>query len=185
MKLLLTAFEAFNGRPTNIAQLAVSYVTLNNSQIEVNKKYLPVALFSSYQYINSYIEKEKPDVIILCGEAIDRKKISLEIKAKNFINKKIDYKDEVNLNQKLIIEKGPQTIYSIFPSIEALSHLFTHFIQAEISLDAGEYICNALYYQVMYYHPQIPCIFVHFPSPTSSLSIDQMSKALEIIIQSL
>ena len=33
-----------------------------------------------------------------------RKKISLEIKAKNFINKKIDYKDEVNLNQKLIIE---------------------------------------------------------------------------------
>ena len=165
MKLLLTAFEAFNGRPTNIAQLAVSYVTLNNSQIEVNKKYLPVALFSSFQYINSYIEKEKPDVIILCGEAIDRKKISLEIKAKNFINKKI--------------------IYSIFPSIEALSHLFTHFIQAEISLDAGEYICNALYYQVMYYHPQIPCIFVHFPSPTSSLSIDQMSKALEIIIQSL
>lgn len=102
MKLLLTAFEAFNGRPTNIAQLAVSYVTLNNSQIEVNKKYLPVALFSSFQYINSYIEKEKPDVIILCGEAIDRKKISLEIKAKNFINKKIDYKDEVNLNQKLI-----------------------------------------------------------------------------------
>lgn len=89
MKLLLTAFEAFNGRPTNIAQLAVSYVTLNNSQIEVNKKYLPVALFSSFQYINSYIEKEKPDVIILCGEAIDRKKFLLKLKPKILLIKKL------------------------------------------------------------------------------------------------
>lgn len=53
MKLLLTAFEAFNGRPTNIAQLAVSYVTLNNSQIEVNKNIylLPFFFFSIYKFI--------------------------------------------------------------------------------------------------------------------------------------
>ena len=55
MKILLTAFEAFNGRHTNVSQLAVNGVDLHNSQIEVNKKYLPVALFSSFQCINSYI----------------------------------------------------------------------------------------------------------------------------------
>ena len=185
MKILLTAFEAFNGRHTSVSQLAVNGVDLHNSQIEVNKKYLPVALFSSFQCINSYIEKEKPDVIILCGEATNRKKISLEIRAKNLINKKIDSTDEVNLNQKLIIEKGPQSIYSVFPTIEALSHLFTNLIKAEISMDAGAYICNALYYQVMYYYPKIPCIFIHFPLPTNDLSITQMREALEIIIKSL
>ena len=64
----------------------------------------PFKVIKGIAQANKILAKEKPDVIILCGEAIDRKKISLEIKAKNFINKKIDYKDEVNLNQKLIIE---------------------------------------------------------------------------------
>lgn len=52
-------------------------------------------------------------------------------------------------------------------------------------MDAGAYICNALYYQVMYYYPKIPCIFIHFPLPTNDLSITQMREALEIIIKSL
>ena len=89
MKILLTAFEAFNGRHTNVSQLAVNGVDLHNSQIEVNKKYLPVALFSSFQLINSYIEKEKPDVIILCGEATNRKKFLLKLEQKTLLIKKL------------------------------------------------------------------------------------------------
>ena len=82
MKILLTAFEAFNGRHTNVSQLAVNGVDLHNSQIEVNKKYLPVALFSSFQCINSY-------VIILCRKKKKKKKFLLKLEQKTLLIKKL------------------------------------------------------------------------------------------------
>lgn len=185
MKLLITAFEAFDNRSFNISKEVLLKLDTSKFDYKIDKLYLPVALRSSYQIINEYLKQNNPELIMLLGEAVSREKLSIEIKAKNHILTTLSTCDEVDLSRKFLIENGPNIIYSSFPTIEALSHLFTNSINAEISTDAGGYICNALYYQVQYYHPNIPTVFIHFPHITDEFTLDKMARALEIIINSL
>lgn len=185
MKILITAFKAFDNRNINISKETLKLLDTSSFNFEIDKLYLPVALNTSYSIVNNYLKSNSPEVIILLGEAISRDKISIEIKAKNHILKSLSPTDEVDLNKSILINDGPNIIYSSFPTIEALSCVLTNNIPTEISIDAGGYICNALYYQVQYNHPTIPTVFIHFPHTSEKLTICDMAKALEIIINSL
>lgn len=185
MKLLVTAFDSFNKRTTNVSNLVLNELDSEINDFDIDKLYLPVKFHTAFNIVKDYIEQNNPELIILCGEAISRSKISLEIKAKNHLLTKLSDDDEVNLDSKIIDPNGPKAIYSEFPIIEALSCLFENEIPCELSIDAGGYICNALYYQTQNAYKNIPCLFVHFPNLTNELSINRMIKALELIINSL
>ena len=185
MKLLITAFQPFDNRETNVSKEVVDKLDTSNMPFIIIKQTLPVSLVSSFLAIKKTIEEEKPDVILLCGEAISRRKISLELEAKNYVGRSIDPLDEIRTPNHQVIENGPSKITSIFPISYLQNLLFTNLVQSQISTDAGSYICNALYYQVMYYYPKISCLFIHFPNPTYHLSIDHMIKAIDITIQNL
>ena len=82
-----------------------------------------------------------PRAIVCCGMAENRAYLSLEQQA-----------------------KGPsQSLQTLFdlPSLLAETHI------TEISNDAGSYVCNALYYQVLKTIQEnslaIPCLFIHVP----------------------
>lgn len=185
MKLLLTSFEAFDNRATNVTSLISDKIRNNINGIYIDKINLPVALHSSFNIVKNYIGTNNPDLIILTGEAASRSKISIEIKAKNIVNKKLVLEDEVDLSNQIIVENGPNIIYSSFPTVEALSQVLSKNIPIELSLDAGGYICNALYYQVQHRYPNIPCVFIHFPLPSEELNLNKMVEALNIVITSL
>lgn len=185
MKILLTAFAAFDNRDTNVTTLILNELSNNIKGYDIEKLYLPVALNSSFNIVKEHINKHNPDMIILCGEAAKRSKISIEIKARNIVSKKLCEDDEVDLNNQIIVENGDDIIYSSFPTVEALSQVISKNIPVELSTDAGGYICNALYYQVQNEFKNIPCVFIHFPLPTGELSLSKMVEGLSTIIESL
>lgn len=185
MKILVTAFGAFDNRETNVTTLILNKLKNNINNFNIEKLYLPVALNSSFKITKEHIIKHNPDLIILCGEAAKRSKISIEIKARNLVNKKLCEEDEVDLNKQIIVTNGDNIIYSSFPTVEALSQVISKNIPVELSVDAGGYICNALYYQVENEFRNIPCVFIHFPLPTDELNLDKMVEALTTIIESL
>ena len=124
----------------------------------------------------------------MCGQAASRSKISIETKARNVLGRSIDESDEITSN--IIVEDGPTAYFSKFPTVEALSHLLHNDIPVELSNNAGEYICNALYYQVMHYYPDIETVFIHFPLyknqvDNKGIDLDILIKGLEKIIESL
>lgn len=185
MKILITAFEAFDNRDINLSKESLNSLNIDFKAIEVQKLFLPVALFTSFEILKNTINIYNPDIIILTGEAVSRKKISIEIKAKNCLSKPLDETDEIHLSKvDQVVENGPSVIYSTFPTVEALSQLLTLQIPTTLSMDAGSYICNALYYKTMYHYPDIPCVFIHMPS-LKKLQLEDLTKALETIILSL
>lgn len=124
----------------------------------------------------------------MCGQAASRSKISIETKARNVLGRSIDESDEITSN--IIVEDGPTAYFSKFPTVEALSYLLHNDIPVELSNNAGEYICNALYYQVMHYYPDIETVFIHFPLyknqvDNKGIDLDILIKGLEKIIESL
>ena len=185
MKILVTAFAAFDNRDTNVTTLILNELSNNIKEFSIEKLYLPVALHSSFNIVKEHIDNHNPDIIILCGEAAKRSKISIEIKARNLVSRKLCDVDEVDLNNQIIIENGEDIIYSSFPTVEALSHVISKNIPIELSTDAGGYICNALYYQVQYNFKDIPCVFIHFPLPTDEFVLSKMIEGLSTIIESL
>jgi pyroglutamyl-peptidase len=88
------------------------------------------------------IQEVQPDVVICCGMAEGREILTVESQAFSLQD---CLKTIVDLNQ--LVAGLPNT---------AISH------------DAGQFVCEALYYSVLNYlnsfsQPQIPCIFVHVP----------------------
>lgn len=198
MKILVTAFEPFGTIKTNSSLEVVNKII---SKHELKKVILPVKLNTSYEILQQEIMKFNPEIIILCGQAASRKVISIETTARNLITKKVSLEDEVDLNNSSIIENNSSIIennttsyYSKFLVEEALSRLVSLNIPAELSADAGEYICNALYFKTMHYHQNIPSVFIHFPlfkgqiedeNLNSNIELDVLIKGLEEIINML
>lgn len=187
MKILLTAFEQFGKISNNSSLEVVKNLTTNH---EIYKVILPVKLNSSYQILNKKIEEINPEAIILCGQAASRKVISIETTAKNIITKKVSDDDEVDVNNSVIIENVSDFYYSKFPTNEALSRLISLEIPVELSSNAGEYICNSLYFKTLHYHPNIPSVFIHFPLYKGQISeegieLEVLIKGLKEIINSL
>lgn len=187
MKILLTAFEQF-GKISNNSSLEV--VKNLTSNYEIHKVILPVKLHSSYQILKEEIKNFNPEVVILCGQAANRKVISIETTAKNIITKKVSDDDEVDVNNSVIIENASSCYYSKFPTEKAFRRLASLGIPAELSSDAGEYICNSLYFKTLHYHPNIPSVFIHFPLYKGQISeegieLEVLIKGLKEIINSL
>ena len=187
MKILITAFEQF-GKISNNSSLEV--VKNLTSNYEIHKVILPVKLHSSYQILKEEIKNFNPEAIILCGQAASRKVISIETTAKNIITKKVSDDDEVDVNNSVIIENASDFYYSKFPTNEALSRLISLEIPVELSSNAGEYICNSLYFKTLHYHPNIPSVFIHFPLYKGQISeegieLEVLIKGLKEIINSL
>lgn len=187
MKILVSAFEPFMNINTNSSYEIVKKI---NSQHELLKVYLPVHLTNSFKILQEKISEFNPDIIILCGQAASRNKISIETKAINLIGKSISNTDGITTENSQIIPNANNAYYSSFPTVEALSSLLYEDIPVELSNDAGTYICNSLFYQAMHFYPNIESVFIHFPLYKNQINdlgieLNVLIKGLETIINSL
>ena len=119
MKLLITAFEPFMGLNTNSSYEVVKGLKQKSN---ITKIFLPVKLHESFSILKKHIDEVNPDIIILCGQAASRSKISIETKARNVLGRSIDESDEITSN--IIVEDGPTAYFSKFPTVEALVAVF-------------------------------------------------------------
>ncbi len=157
MKVLLTAFEPFNNERTNISQEVLELINL-----EIDKVILPTEYTKSFAVLESHLEKNHYDKIILIGEARKRSKICLEIIAQNIEDATIpDNADSLRVDQE-IIEGAPLALRTNFnlDNIEICSTI-------KKSYHAGNFVCNSLYFKTLNHiyqnNVKSTCIFVHLP----------------------
>lgn len=129
------------------------------------RRQLPVHFELAPQEAIAHFTELQPDVMICCGMAERRTLLNLESRA-------------------VIGDRILQT------SLD-LNELLTGLSVTEISHDAGQFVCNALYYamlnHVQTYRPQSHCLFVHVPRLTpdnSEAIVADFRCILERVIQS-
>ena len=102
---------------------------------------LPVNIELASQQVIAEIERIEPDVVVSCGMAENRFKLTIESNA--------SCKNEC-----------------LYTAIN-LAELIQKLIATEVSHDAGKFVCEGLYYQILKYiksqPAKIDCIFIHVP----------------------
>jgi pyroglutamyl-peptidase len=101
-------------------------------------------------------------------------------------------------DQPVAVE-GPAAYFSRLPLAAMLESLQSNGIPAELSLTAGAYLCNQIFYTLMHHlathQREIPAGFIHLPAcpeqaahfskPLPTMSLDLLRAALPRLLASL
>lgn len=198
MNIILTGFDPFNGSSTNpsaevIKNFPVNLFPEHNLILEI----LPVDSVKAVALLRESIQENQPEIIILLGEATNRPVVSIEKVAINWMDFRIADNSGKQVLDQSVVEDGPAAFFSTLPVNLISNQLKTAQIPVEISLSAGAYLCNQVFYSSLYYSTlednKCLCGFIHLPSLPEqvveknqiapSMSLDTSLKAITIALQ--
>lgn len=173
MKLLITSFDAFGKDKINPSYKAVSLLPKVINGIEIVKKQLPTKYKESELVMNKYINEINPDFVIAVGQAEGRSKISLEKVAINLMTASIEDNDGYLPVDEPIKVGGKTAYFSSLPIRKIFNNLKQQKIPVEISYSAGTFVCNKVFYDLMYLvnekASKFKAGFIHVPLIPSQL----------------
>lgn len=162
MKLLFTSFQTWLPHQKSNSSdelLAMIQERKTVAASEYFLRQLPVEREAASQQAIAIIKKIKPQTIICCGMAESRQKLTIESCASH---------DQECLYTKV-----------------NLKDLVSNLVATSISHDAGKFVCESLYFNVLKYVQNsefnASCIFVHVPVLTSE-NKDILLKDFESVI---
>lgn len=197
MKILVTGFEPFGDSPINPSQILVDRLpNMMEDGIEICKATLPVDKLLGPKTLVTALDQHTPDAVLCFGLAMGRQTISLERVAVNLMDYRIPDNAGVSVQDQPIAPDGPAAYFSTLPLRKMLETLTQSGIPAALSLTAGAYLCNQVFYTLMHtLHTRglsIPAGFIHLPAlpeqaadsekPIPSMSMDVIHKAAKNII---
>lgn len=156
MRIIITAFEPFGGHLKNSSYEGLKQ--LNDDSIV--KVILPVAYPDAYEKLKDYIDDQS--IVILLGMAAKRPMISIEERARNILSFRIPDNNGTIITDRKINEFADEYLYSPIDIDKLIKQLNQENKICYKSSDAGEYICNYLYFEVLNKH-ECPALFVHIP----------------------
>ncbi len=195
-RVLVTAFEPFGGESINPSEEVLKVIT--SSRVDLIKCYLPTTYQDIEELIRKEIAEKKPDDVIMLGQAGGRKGISLERFAINIDDAALaDNRGEIRDGLQIIAD-GMDAYRSNLPLHALKMRLINAGIPAHVSNHAGSFVCNHLSYIVLHEiftkDLKMRAGFIHIPylhaqvltkDSVFSMSLDEMAKAIEIILDGL
>ena len=150
-KLLLTAFESFAGEKINPSLEAARQMSrVEFSGALINTAELPVDRHQAVTTALELIHADRPDIIIMLGEAGGRFRINPERIAINVDDFRIPDNAGNQPKDEPIVEGGPAAYFSTLPIRAIAERIVSAGVPAAISNTAGTYLCNRLFYSVMH-----------------------------------
>jgi pyroglutamyl-peptidase len=190
--ILVTGFEPFGGNTINPTELILkSLIKKYDSSKTYEFLLLPVDYERGPKVLIHQLRSKKYDAWLGLGQAGGRSKISLERVAINWKEKDFNLNsDENHFSPGPLIENSPAAFIHQGDLKNLKLKLIESSIPAEISLTAGSYVCNAVYYFAM--KEQINSLFVHVPfipeqkqAGQPTLTLEQEILATEILIKNI
>lgn len=195
-RVLLTGFEPFGGEPINPA-LEVLH-ELSGERIaghRVEPAALPVCFDAGPAALMDAIGRVNPRLIVCVGQAGGRARLSIERIAVNLADARIADNTGAQPIDRPLIQGAPNAYFSTLPVKALHAGLNQHGVPAELSLSAGTYVCNAVFFALMHHlATQLPGVrggFIHIPylpeqacrhPGAPSMSLATLAKGLGIAI---
>jgi len=191
-KVLLTGFEPFGKATLNPSGEIVKRISGDNIITAI----LPVAYTQSAEALLALIEQHNPDVVISLGQAEGRTQITPERIAINLDDARLADNEGVSRIDEPILEDGPVAYESTLPIKEFVSAITAAGIPAAVSLSAGAFLCNHIFYvaQNRLKGTKVRSGFVHVPLMDEqaaefpglpTMPLDQMVKAVRTMLEVL
>ena len=191
-KILVTGFEAFDKSALNPSAEIVK--ALNGEDLVT--AILPVVFGQASSKLKELIELHKPTAVLCLGLAVGRSEITPERIAINLDDARIaDNAGNQPLEQRIMAD-GPDGHFSTLPIEKMVASMKAAGIPASISLSAGTFVCNHIFYVLQDYlkESNIPSGFMHVPlmdeqrkefANLPTMPIRQMVAGVEIALDQL
>ena len=191
-KILVTGFEAFDKSAINPSAEIVKALKGDDLVTAI----LPVVFGQASSQLRELIDLHKPSAVLCLGQAEGRSEITPERIAINLDNARIaDNAGNQPLEQKINAD-GPDGHFSTLPIEKMVESMKAAGIPASISLSAGTFVCNHIFYVLQDYlkDSSIKSGFMHVPLmdeqrkefPTlPTMPIRQMVAGVEIALDLL
>jgi pyroglutamyl-peptidase len=171
--ILLAGFEPFGDFATNPSQLVVE--TLDGRVINgctVRGVVLPVVFGEAGDRLLEALEKTRPKAVVCLGLAADRKDISIERLAVNLDDARMpDNAGNLPVDQ-VIVPGAPPACWATLPVKNILADLSGADIAASLSMSAGTYVCNHVFFRLLVALQENPSArggFIHVPPLSGSI----------------
>jgi pyroglutamyl-peptidase len=196
-KILITGFEPFDGQLINPSIEILERLKNEYHGVNLIKLFVPTVFRESIQMVLNEIEKIKPDIVIMLGQAGGRKEISFERISINIDDANIPDNRGNKPIDEMIYKDGENAYFATLPIKKLNQVLIDNHIPSTISNSAGTYVCNHLMYGVLHYISEskipIQAGFIHVPfvhdqvknREQFSMSINDLVKAIELCINAL
>lgn len=191
-KILVTGFEAFDKSALNPSAEIVKALEGDDLVTAI----LPVVFGQASSKLEELIELHKPTAVLCLGLAVGRSEITPERIAINLDDARIaDNAGNQPLGQRIIAD-GPDGYFSTLPIEKMVTSMKAAGIPASISLSAGTFVCNHIFYVLQDYlkDSSVKSGFMHVPLmdeqrkeyPTlPTMPIRQMVAGVEIALNVL
>ena len=167
-KLMITAFEPFAGETVNPSlEAARQMKRIDFRDTEVQVAELPVDRHRAVELTLELMHSNKPDIVLMLGEAGARYRVNPERVAINIDDFRIADNAGNQPKDEPVIEGAPAAYFSTLPVRAITDRIIKARIPAAISNSAGTYLCNRLFFSVMHAitaeHLPIIAGFMHLP----------------------
>lgn len=190
MKAIVTGFEPFGRFRQNPSWEAVKLISERpGKNILVHKMLLPVEYDRCADLLWEAVLLFSPDVVLCTGAAARagarRSAITPEYVAVNIKDSATpDNNGKVSIFET-IVDEGESALYTNLPITDVLDAIHSAGVPAAPSFDAGTYVCNNLFYRLMFQIRQsgrrLYGGFLHLPSEEAVASRDA-ARALEAVL---
>ena len=182
MKILVAAFEPFDGNVLNSSWEVASLLPECIGSSKIVKQQFPVDFLQVGNALRSSINFHLPDVVVALGQSRKFEGLSIERVALNLMDSaKADNKGYVPVN-KIIHADGDTAYMTSFPVRLLADECKQHGVAAQISNSAGTFVCNRIYYELLYMiakeHFSMQALFVHLPYILEQEKMPSMDKNL-------
>jgi pyroglutamyl-peptidase len=165
-RVLITGFEPFGKSQQNPSQEAIrSLSKLKLPTVNLRCEVLPVEYSKSAHQLLSIVQEFKPEIVIALGQAEGRAGITPEKVAINLNDASIPDNAGVTVRDQLIRPTGPVAYFSTLPVNEIVKQLQSREIPASLSLSAGSFLCNHIFYCLQEFekNSKMSSGFIHLP----------------------
>ena len=166
MSILITGFEPFDGASVNPSWEAVKLVPNAICGHEVHRLQLPVVYGGAAELLLEEVRRLRPEIVLCCGVAGGREGVTPELVAINYRQARIADNAGQLYSGAPIDPEGETAHMTRLPVNDMVEAIRAREIPAYLSLSAGAYVCNDLYYHLLAAEKALGCrgLFVHVPT---------------------
>ncbi|QDA30470.1 pyroglutamyl-peptidase I [Thermococcus indicus] len=195
MKVLITGFEPFGGEEINPSWEAVERLPENIGGARLIKHRLPVTFRGVREILPRLIVEERPDVVILTGQAGGRPNVTVERVAINVMDSKMPDNEGFAPEDEPVFEDAPAAYFATLPVKAIVAALRRKNIPAGVSNTAGTYVCNAAMFTALHTIAvagmETRAGFIHVPfiheqaleKPRPSMALETVTRAFEVAVR--
>lgn len=197
-RILVTGFLPFLGESINPSEILLEHIKRDFAVSgNVDTLLLPVSFQQSYGKLEAQLNQRPYDFIFMLGQAGGRDKVCFERVALNWNETSKPDEDGYVPPQDRIDADDEPAFFTGLPLTEIVMKLKAKNLPASVSLSAGGYVCNFLYFKLLQKirndekfakAPKTMAMFIHVPympeqlagkePGTAAMSLEQMKQVL-------